>query len=129
MSNIENYHGIIVNLSQKNKSIFKRLNIVGVRKVLFGIIKIYKIDTSEKEINELIQEIQMNMSKSILMINQEFYAHFYRKNELIIIYRNKIFSVTMDKKTWEEAIKYGRSIGIKEKQLDFIPNRIEDENF
>jgi len=129
MNNIENYHGIVVSFSQKNKSIFQRLHIIGLKKVLFGIIKLYKIDISEKEIKKIIQEIQMNMSKNIFMINQEFYAHFYRKNELIIVYRNKIFSVTLDKNSWEEAIEYGKSIGIKENQLDFIPNRFEEEQF
>ena len=30
------YHGIIINLSQRDKSIFKTIEIIGKRKLLFG---------------------------------------------------------------------------------------------
>ena len=123
------YHGIIINISQKNKSLISNLNVIGKKKSIFGIITIYKIEVKQNEINNIIIKIQENMVNKILFLKQEFYAHFYRNNEMIIVFREKIFTVTLDKNTWEEAINYGRKINIKEKQLDFIPNRFEDEEF
>jgi hypothetical protein len=69
------------------------------------------------------------MARKILFLKQEFYAHFYRDNGIIIVFKEKIFNVTVDKNTWKAAINYGKTININEKQLYFIPNRFEDEEF
>lgn len=56
-SNEENsneYHGIIVNISQKDKSIFKKFQIIGIKKVLFGLIILYKVRVCNNEINDVI---------------------------------------------------------------------------
>lgn len=63
----------------------------------------------------------------MLFKRQEFYAHFYRNDELIIVFRDRVFRITPDKATWGEAREHGRQLGIIEKQLDFIPNRFMDE--
>jgi hypothetical protein len=123
------YHGIIINLSQKDKSIFDKLEIIGKKRVLLGLITLYKINAKEDDINDVIREIQHNMSERLLCKRQEYYAHFYRNNELIIVYRNKIFKISPDKKTWSDSIRYGTQLHIAEKQLDFKPNRFEDETY
>ena len=123
------YHGIIVNLSQKDKSIVKNLNVIGRKRVLFGLITLYKISVNENAIDKVIIEVQKNMNDRILFKKQEFYAHFYRNNELIIVFRDKIFKVTPDPTTWGEAVRHGRLLNIADGQLDFIPNRFEDETF
>jgi hypothetical protein len=128
-NNDQIYHGIIINISQKNKSLISTLDVIGKKKSIFGIITIYKIEVKVNEINNIINKIQENMAIKILFLKQEFYAHFYRNNEMIIVFREKIFNVILDKNTWMEAINFGKSINIKEKQLDFIPNRFEDEQF
>lgn len=60
------------------------------------------------------------MVDHIGLLRQEFYLHFYCGNELIVVYRNKVFLATSDKSTWEEAQSYGRGLGIVSKQLDFL---------
>ena len=41
-------------------------------------------------------------------------------DDIIVIFKNKIFNIKYsDKKTWSEAVAYGKSIGIPEEQLDF----------
>ena len=89
-----NYHGIIVNLSQKDKSIFKNLDIIGKKRALLGLVTLYKIKVNENSINKVIVDVQKNMNNRILFKKQEFYAHFYRNNELIIVFRDSIFKVT-----------------------------------
>lgn len=42
-------------------------------------------------------------------------------DEMKVVYKNKIFDLKIsDKSTWDDALTYGRSIGIPEEQLDFI---------
>jgi len=119
---MKNYHGIIIDKSQKDKSIFERLKILGSKTSSKGWI-LYKIEVNPEEINKIIQELQQNM------ISGPYYCHFYRNNELIVVFKEKIFRITPDKSTWKEAIEYGRSSGIPEKQLDFYPCKIEDETY
>ena len=49
-----------------------------------------------------------------------WYAHFWHGNEVIAIFRDKIFKFLHNQSgSWREAIGYGISIGIPRKQLDF----------
>jgi hypothetical protein len=123
------YHGIIINLSQKDKSIFNTVEVIGKRKFLFGLITLYKVKVSPGNIDNVIKAFQTNMSDRIFLRKQEFYFHFYRGNELVIVFKNKIFKASPDKSTWSDAITYGIQLKIPENQLDFIPNKFEDEEY
>jgi hypothetical protein len=121
------YHGIIVSISQRDKSIFRKLTVIGRKRVLFGLITLYKIQVDSNKLNDVIREVQKNMAGRILFMRQEFYAHFYRGDELIILFRENIFNVSPDPAGWWDAIAFGRQLGIREAQLDFTPCRFEDE--
>lgn len=123
------YHGIIVNISQRDRSIFGSLEVIGTKRLLFGLLILHKVRVRENEIDELIKTVQANMVYKILFKKQEFYAHLYRNDELIIVYRERVFRVSTDRASWGEALEYGRRLGIVERQLDFIPNRFEDEEY
>jgi hypothetical protein len=123
------YHGIIINISQKDKSIFDKLKIVGKKMLIFGLIILYKVKVNENEITEVVKNVQNNMAHKSWFLFKNFYAHFYRENELIIVFKKKAFFVSPDKNTWAEAIEYGKRLNINDKQLDFIPNRFEDEDY
>ena len=123
------YHGIVLSISQKDKSIFRGLQVIGSKKALLGLITFHKIRIDSRRIDEVIANIQVNMAGNIGPIKQEFYAHFYKDHDLIIVYRDKSFKVTTDRSTWAEAISYGRSLNILEKQLDFSPCTFEDETY
>ena len=58
-----------------------------------------------------------------------YYAHFYSRNKLIVVFPHKVFNVTPDKETWKLAIKYGLSRGIPLEQLDFFHCKFEDETY
>ena len=117
---MKNYHGIIVDVSQKEQSIFNRLKILS-RKI-DGDWTLYKIELSPKEKDPIINELQKNLIKG-------FYFHIYKDNELIAVFKDKIFKVKTDKSTWKEIIEYGKSINILEEQLDFSPCKIKDETY
>jgi hypothetical protein len=123
------YHGIIINLSQKDKSIFKTIEIIGKRKLLLGLLTLHKVKVLPDKIDKVISAFQRNMSDKIILKKQGFYFHFYRDNELIIVFKDKIFKASPDKLTWPDAIAHGRQLKIANSQLDFIPNRFEDEDY
>jgi hypothetical protein len=124
-----NYHGIILNISQRDKSIFDEIELLGKKNVFLGMVVLNKVKVASEHLERLIPKLQSNMAKHFFYLIHEFYCHFYRGNELIIVFRNKVFRVTTDQSSWKEAIEYGENLGIPLKQLDFIPYRVEDETY
>ena len=90
---------------------------------------LYKVKVGEDEIDQMTEAVQENMAHRVLFKKQEFYAHFHRDNELIVVFRDRVFRVSPEEATWGEAREHGRRLGIVEKQLDFIPNRFSDEYY
>ncbi|PIN92990.1 hypothetical protein COU61_01120 [Candidatus Pacearchaeota archaeon CG10_big_fil_rev_8_21_14_0_10_35_13] len=57
-------------------------------------------------------------------IKQGWYMHFWKRREVIVIFKNKRFEFDYDnKESWKPAIEYGISLGIPKKQLDFPIDR------
>lgn len=119
---MEEWHGILVDVSQKDKSIFKSLKILGKKKSSNNDWTLYRIGVPSKDINKVILQIQNNMLDN-------FYFHFYRDNELLVVFEKKIFRIKTDKSTWKKTVEYGKSISIPERQLDFYPCSVEDETY
>jgi hypothetical protein len=120
------YHGIIINQSQRDQSIYRDLPIIGRKRVALNWLVLYKVEVPADAIEAAIQKVQANLKD---VLSNQFYCHFYRENELIVVFKEKVFRITPDQSTWAEAIAYGVSIKIPEKQLDFFPCRVEDERF
>jgi Holliday junction resolvase-like predicted endonuclease len=125
----DDYHGIVINHSQRDRSVFGELDVIGRKKLFLGLIVFYKIRVRPRDIDGVIKRLQENMSSRFLIKKQHYYAHFYRADELIVVFRDKTFRATTNKKTWRDAIAYGKWLHIVEDQLDFLPNRVEDETF
>lgn len=117
---MSDYRGILVDVSQKNKAIFKELDILSQKED--GDWILYKVSVSEENMEEALKSLQDNLMEG-------FYFHFYRNKELIAVFKKKIFRVSTDESTWKEIIEYGKSLNIPEEQLDFYPCRIEDEKY
>ncbi len=117
---MKEYVGYIIDKSIGNKKVIKELPITNRKKIWLGLITILEIKVSEKEFDNLIVILQENMTTQIGFFKQEFYIHFYCGNELIVVFRQRVFHITSDKETWGDAISYGKNIGIIEKQLDFL---------
>jgi hypothetical protein len=127
--NKDNFHGIIFKRSQRDQSVFNDLNIIGRRNVIPGIIVLFKVEVPSSALELLIQKLQANMAKRFLYLIHEFSFHFYRGNELINVFRNKVFRVTTDRSSWIDVVEHGKIPGIPAKQLDFIPYKVEDEKY
>lgn len=119
---MEEYHGIVIDKSLKDKKLLKKLNVIGSKKSDSGDWMLLKISFPKNKLGEMIEFIQGG-----LVSNKKYYVHFYRDNEVIVIFKDMVFRVTTEKSSWGPIIDYGLSLGIPREQLDMKPCRIEDE--
>ena len=117
------YHGILLDVEFKSKEFLENFKILGSEKSETNPWTMYKIEVPDKDIEKVIEMCQSNL------VIGTYYCHFYRENEIIVVFKKKIFRVTTDKTTWKSVIEYGMSIGISPKQLDMKPVKFEDETY
>lgn len=114
------YHGIIIDQEFEDKNFPKRFKIFAKKQN--GSWGIYGIEVENPAIEKAIKTIQSDMKSG-----EAWYAHLYNDEGLIVIFKNKVFKVEPHISTWKPIIKYGRKLNIPEEQLDFWPNRFQDE--
>lgn len=119
---MKNYHGILIDAAfddptypEKFKLYAKRIS-VSTGWILFGV------EIPEAELAGKVLEIQQYFKS-----DKPYYAHFYNDEKLIVVFKEKVFTVTPHKTSWNPVIEYGVSLGIPKAQLDFWPNRFQDE--
>lgn len=114
------WHGILVDQAFEEEFL-SSLKVIGKKKSSDWTL--LKIELHENDVEKFVEVIQENMKDG-------FYSHLYSKDSnLIIIFKKRTFTIKSEKSTWNEAIEYGKSIGIPEEQLDFYPCRFEDETY
>ncbi|MFH1631276.1 MAG: hypothetical protein ABIA21_03610 [Candidatus Aenigmatarchaeota archaeon] len=123
--------GVIIEESLENKEILNKLNIIKTKvekvtdKHKTPWIKQWTLHTVEIHENQA-ESVSKKLSKS-LDSEHNWYADF--KNDLThyIIFRNKVFKIDRSKKEqYDEATRYGISLGIPDYQVNFssyIKNR------
>lgn len=116
------YHGIVLNAEFADPTYPEKLNIFAKRKSTSSDWVIYGIEIANDKLSESISNIQSNMKS-----NQPYYAHLYNDKSLIVIFKEKTFEVTPHISSWDPIIEYGSKLNIPKEQLDFWPNRFQDE--
>ncbi len=104
------FKGIIIENSLTDKSILKDLDIEKTWQEGDWVLHSVKIE----------KEKLLDLSK--VLDDGPWYIHLWEtgKDEIRVIFKDKIVTISStDKSTWQEAISYGKSIGIPEEQLDF----------
>jgi len=119
---MSSYHGIIIKEGLKDPSMLNEMKILGRKSTTIGTL--LRVEVEEDRIHATVKLVQMNLLKEPV-----YYAHFYRDQELIVIFPEKVFHLTPDKETWKAAIEYGKSVGVPVEELDFKPCRFEDETY
>jgi len=107
------YIGIIVEESLNDNRILNGLNIKKIHVTSHNNPKdrwhMYEVNVSKEEIREL--------SKHVI---GDWYMHFWKDTNIVAIFKDKIFEFDYeDKNTWDKVLKYGRSLGLPEEELDF----------
>ncbi len=113
------YHGILIDQEFANPSFPETFEVFAKKKD--DSWKIYGVEVENSKISKAINETKKAMKKG------KWYCHFYNKDVLWVVFKDKTFRVKSDKSTWKPIIKYGRQLNISQEQLDFWPNRFQDE--
>jgi hypothetical protein len=116
------YHGVLLDAAFEDQNFINCFKVFWKRKSTRNSWTIFGVIVPEAEIGGVIKKIQKN-----LLQNKPYYAHFYRKDDMIVVFREKVFRIKPDKSTWAEAVKYGMNKSIPQEQMDFFPARFEDE--
>ncbi len=111
---ITQYKGTIVEESLEDNRILNDITIVGVRisrdENPSDRWHLYTVNVSHHDIDTLSKYIKAG----------KWYMHFWNGNDVIAVYKDRIFEFNYDaKETWKEALEYGRSLEIPEDQLTF----------
>ncbi|MBS3067292.1 hypothetical protein J4450_01200 [Candidatus Micrarchaeota archaeon] len=125
---MSNYTGVIIEESLGNKDVLKKVKILAtkIEKVTerhqTPYLKkwtLYNVEVPENRADEIAEEI----STSLDSVHNDWYADFKNDQYHYIIFRNKIFKIDRTSKAqYDEARKYGVSLGIPEYQVDFHPD-------
>lgn len=115
------YHGILIDQEFIDKTFPKSFKVFAHKQD--GSWGIYGVEVEDSKLDETIKRIQENLKKT-----EPWYAHFYNDKELVVIFSNMLFRVEPHSSSWHPIIKYGRGLNIPKEQLDFWPNRFQDEH-
>lgn len=120
-----NFTGIIIAESLSNKSILDEIKITGTEvepvtdRHQTPWIKqwtMHSVLIDAGQAGEVAEKISRALDRE-----HDWYADFKNDKEHYIIYRDKVFHITdrSDKLQYDEATKYGISVGIPDYQVDF----------
>ena len=115
------YLGVVVDRSLKNENFINYLHVVAMRRS--GSWRLWLVSVVALEVEAQIQALQRNM---VLLKEDCWYAHFFRDNDLIVVYQDHTFRITPEPETWVDAVQYGMDNGIPRGQLDFQPRTRAD---
>lgn len=117
------YHGILLDAEFEDKNFLNKFKIFAKRKDVKNGWLCFGVEIESGKLEQTVNDIQ-----SKLRADAPFYAHLYNGKELIVIFREKVFRVRLDKKTWGTLKEYGSEVlRIPYEQLDFWPTTFEEE--
>ncbi len=122
------FTGVIIEESLTDKSVLDDVNIIKTEiepvteKHKTSWVKQWTMHDVQIPANKVV-EIAKKISKA-LDREHNWYADFKTNTEHFVIYRDRVFHITdrSNKEQYDEATKYGISIGIPDYQVDFSPH-------
>jgi hypothetical protein len=125
---MEKYQGVIIEESLGDKKVLEKVKILSTK--VEDVVDKHKTPWLKKWTLHVVEipegkeeEIAQDISKTLENKHTSWYADFKNTETHYIIFRNKIFKIDRrSKKQYEEATKYGISLGIPSYQVDFAPN-------
>lgn len=125
---MENYQGVIIEESLKNKKILKKIKIISTKvepiteehkTPWLSQWTLHTVEIAENEAQAIAEAISKTLDYSH---NSSWYADYKNETHHYIIFRDKIFYIDRtSKEQYDEAKRYGISLGIPEYQVDFHP--------
>lgn len=116
------WHGILLDAEFVDKNYPEKLRCFAKRKSRTNPWTLFGIEVSTRNFKKLVKDIQQNLKS-----DKPYYAHFYNDENLVVIFKDKVIKVKTHSSSWKPIIEFGRTLNIPEIQLDFWPNRFQDE--
>ncbi len=123
----EKFIGVIIEESLENKGVIKKTKVLKTKIEPVTVehqtpwIKqwtLHTVEIPENQAEDTAKEISTSLDSK-----HNWYADFKSDKTHFIIFRNKVFKIDRSQKEqYQEATKYGISLGIPEYQVDFSPN-------
>lgn len=124
---MRNYYGIIIEESLERKEALKRVKIIStkVERVTeqhktpwLAQWSLHTVEIPEDEARTVADEISASLEHT-----HPWYADFKNDTHHYIIFRDKVFFIDRKSKVqYDEAKRWGISLGIPEYQVDFAPD-------
>lgn len=124
---MNNYQGIIIEESLSNKDVLKKIKITSTRveqitdehkTPWISQWTLHTVELPETKAATIADEISKSLEKG-----HPWYADFKNKTHHYIIFHDKVFYIDRrSKEQYDEAKRYGISLGIPEYQVDFAPD-------
>ena len=125
---MENYQGVIIEESLENKEVLKKIKIISTKVEPITeehktpwLLRwtLYTVEISDNMAKEIAEKISKSLDRDH---GGSWYADFKNDTHHYIIFRDKIFCIDRkNKEQYDEAKRYGISLGIPEYQVDFHP--------
>ncbi|PIP31011.1 hypothetical protein COX25_01670 [bacterium (Candidatus Howlettbacteria) CG23_combo_of_CG06-09_8_20_14_all_37_9] len=125
---MNNYKGTIIEESLANKDVLKKVKIISTKvepitdehkTPWLSQWTLHSVEIPESEAQGIAEEISKSLDYSH---NSSWYADYKNDTHHYIIFRDKLFYIDRkSKEQYDEAKRYGISLGIPEYQVDFHP--------
>jgi len=108
------YLGVIVEQCLRDTSVLSRFDILARKQPRSWAWVLVAV--AAEGLTEHIKLLQ-----GYMVVDDTWYAHYFAGDELVVVYREAVFTVTCDPATWAPAVEFGTLHGIPPEQLDFHP--------
>lgn len=92
-----------------------------------SILKSLKVEHTWKSSNWTLHSVLIKPEQlselAHSLADGPWYTHFWElgKDSIHVVFKDRQFEIdARDKSTWDQAIAYGKTLGIPEEQLDFV---------
>ncbi|MFI2752003.1 hypothetical protein ACGIF2_01035 [Cellulomonas sp. P22] len=113
---VSSYWGVVIAQSCGDRGVGDGLMALAHRRV--GAWDVVLADVPEADLGRTVAELRRRM---IPADDDCWYAHFFRDDQLVVVFQDRVFVATTEPTSWTDVIAHGRRHGIPEAQLDFEP--------
>ena len=109
--------GIIIEQSLEDPEVGSLLNVVARKQPRDWVFLL--VEVRKEALSRHLRIVQKN-------IRPEWHAHYFRHDELVVVFRDIVFRVSTNPSTWRPIMQHGLAKGILPDQLHFVPNNRPD---
>ncbi len=117
-SSDSDYLGIVIQQSLQDANVALPAKLIA-RKILTTWAFLL-VSVAGTAIDEHIRMLQARM-----VTDGKWYAHYFRGEELVVVFHDAVFKISLNRATWGPVIEYGLKKGIPLEQLDFNPATLQ----